>query len=481
MVFSSIIFVIWFLPVFFLFYFGLQYLIPKRKIAVCNSVLLVASLIFYAWDTPIFLFIMLLSILINYSFGIIISGNMDKKVKKAALVLSIILNLGLLGYFKYSNFVIDTANQCFGSAIPNLKFALPIGISFFTFQGLSYVIDVHREKAEVQRSPFKMAIYISMFPQLIAGPIVRYETICSEINKREMNLQDAVIGLRRFTYGLAKKVLIANMLGETADKIFSMEYFDVMHMSAAVAWYGAVCYTMQIYFDFSGYSDMAIGLGRVMGFHFLENFDYPYLSRSITEFWRRWHISLSSFFRDYVYIPMGGNRRGNVYIHLIIVFLLTGLWHGASWTFVLWGAWHGAFILLERGGVKCNVKTADKGMRSFLSHIWVMLLVTIGWVIFKIEHFSILISYLKCMFGFYRADWVKYKIAFYADRRSIVILIIAFLLSFNLKGTVRKKMKERMSDQTIQLFQNIFSIILLLLCVITLTNSTYNPFIYFKF
>lgn len=354
MVFSSIIFVIWFLPVFFLFYFGLQYLIPKRKIAVCNSVLLVASLIFYAWDTPKFLFIMLLSILINYSFGIIIIRNMDKKVKKAALVLSIILNLGLLGYFKYSDFVIDTANQCFGSAIPNLKFALPIGISFFTFQGLSYVIDVYREKAEVQRSPFKMAIYISMFPQLIAGPIVRYETICSEINKREMNLQDAVIGLRRFTYGLAKKVLIANMLGETADKIFSMEYFDVMHMSAAVAWYGAVCYTMQIYFDFSGYSDMAIGLGRVMGFHFLENFDYPYLSRSITEFWRRWHISLSSFFRDYVYIPMGGNRRGNVYIHLIIVFLLTGLWHGASWTFVLWGAWHGAFILLERGRLSEN-------------------------------------------------------------------------------------------------------------------------------
>lgn len=473
MVFSSIIFVVWFLPVFLLLYFGLQYLMPKNKITVCNGVLLAASLIFYAWDTPKFLFVMLLSIFMNYSFGIIISKMLNKRIKKAVLVFSIAFNLGLLGYFKYLNLAIDTINQCFGTVLSNLNLVLPIGISFFTFQGLSYVIDVYRENVQVQRNPFKIALYISMFPQLIAGPIVRYETICCQIDKREMNLNDAVIGLRRFTYGLSKKVLIANILGETADKIFSMEYFDVTHMSASVAWYGAICYTMQIYFDFSGYSDMAIGLGKIMGFDFLENFNYPYISKSITEFWHRWHISLSSFFRDYVYIPMGGNRKGNVYLHLSVVFLLTGLWHGASWTFVLWGAWHGMFILLERGGVKYK--------SQILSNIWVMFLVTIGWVIFKIEDIGILIPYLKCMFGIYRADWVKYQIAYYADSRSVCVLMIAILLSYNIKGMLLKILRNHMSDDLMQISQNAVSIVLLLLCLITLTNSTYNPFIYFKF
>lgn len=354
MVFSSIIFVIWFLPLFLLSYFVLPRLIPRQnKIVLFNWILLIASLLFYAWDTPIFLFVMLLSIFMNYSLGILIGRTQNGKTKKMELVISIVANLALLGYFKYSNFAIDTLNQCLGTNISNLNIVLPIGISFFTFQGLSYVIDVYWKKVEVQKNILKVALYISMFPQLIAGPIVRYDTICKQINEREVNFDNLVIGFRRFTFGLAKKVLIANVLGETADKIFSVDYFNVTHMSAAVAWYGAICYTMQIYFDFSGYSDMAIGLGKIMGFDYLENFNYPYISKSITEFWRRWHISLSSFFRDYVYIPMGGNRTGNVYFHLAVVFLLTGLWHGASWTFIIWGAWHGFFILLER---KLNAK-----------------------------------------------------------------------------------------------------------------------------
>lgn len=358
MVFSSIIFVIWFLPLFLICYFGVPYLIPnKNKIVIYNGVLLVASLIFYAWDTPKFLFVMLFSILMNYCFGMFIDKTLSERGRKFELFLGVSFNLLLLGYFKYSNFFIGTLNQVLESNIPNINVVLPIGISFFTFQGLSYVIDVYRKTVKVQKNPLKVALYISMFPQLVAGPIVRYDTICKQINDRRISYDNLVIGLRRFIYGLAKKVLIANILGETADKIFSTEYFSITHMPMSVAWLGAICYTMQIYFDFSGYSDMAIGLGKILGFDFLENFNYPYISKSITEFWRRWHISLSSFFRDYVYIPMGGNRKGNVYLHLAIVFLLTGLWHGASWTFVLWGAYHGALILLERKMKNnCNFK-----------------------------------------------------------------------------------------------------------------------------
>ena len=338
MVFSSIIFVMWFLPLVLLLYFILPKIIPvKNKIVICNGVLLISSLIFYAWDTPKFLGIMLVSIFINYFFGIVMGLTLNNQMKKIELIISVVANLSLLGYFKYFNFFIDIFNKSFGKHVSELDIVLPIGISFFTFQGLSYVVDVYRGNVEVQKNPLKIALYISMFPQLVAGPIVRYDTIAKQIDDRKIDYNNLVTGLRRFIYGLAKKVLIANGLGETADKIFGADQFGFLHMSVLVAWWGAICYTMQIYFDFSGYSDMAIGMGKILGFDFLENFNNPYISKSITEFWRRWHISLSSFFRDYVYIPLGGNRKGNVYFHLIIVFLLTGLWHGASWTFIIWG------------------------------------------------------------------------------------------------------------------------------------------------
>lgn len=460
MVFSSIIFVIWFLPLFLICYFGVPYLIPnKNKIVIYNGVLLVASLIFYAWDTPKFLFVMLFSILMNYCFGMFIDKTLSERGRKFELFLGVSFNLLLLGYFKYSNFFIGTLNQVLESNIPNINVVLPIGISFFTFQGLSYVIDVYRKTVKVQKNPLKVALYISMFPQLVAGPIVRYDTICKQINDRRISYDNLVIGLRRFIYGLAKKVLIANILGETADKIFSTEYFSITHMPMSVAWLGAICYTMQIYFDFSGYSDMAIGLGKILGFDFLENFNYPYISKSITEFWRRWHISLSSFFRDYVYIPMGGNRKGNVYLHLAIVFLLTGLWHGASWTFVLWGAYHGALILLERKMKNnCNFKGGD--WWNYLKNLYTMILVTIGWVIFRIEDIHTLIIYLKTMFGLHKAEWIQYEIGYYADRRTLFVLLIAIFLSYNLRDKLKEKRLKYMSDKTIEILQDVFSVML---------------------
>ncbi len=348
MVFSSVIFLFYFLPIVLISYFAV-----KKELR--NALLLAASLFFYAWGEPAFVFVLILSVAVNYVAGIGISYFKKKGSRLSAkgfLCFAAAVNLGILFYYKYVNFFIDNLNRVsdytgMGIHLHEVSTALPVGLSFFTFQGLSYVIDVYRGTVPVQKNPLHIALYISMFPQLIAGPIVRYEDIYKNISSRSISLDDVEDGIRRFITGLAKKVIIADTMALTADAVFAE---GLEQLTPSLAWLGAVCYTFQIYFDFSGYSDMAIGLGRILGFHFMENFNMPYISKSVTEFWRRWHISLSSWFRDYLYIPLGGSRRGNVYIHLLIVFICTGLWHGAAFTFLFWGLWNGLFLVIERMG-----------------------------------------------------------------------------------------------------------------------------------
>ena len=342
MLFSSMTFVFVFLPI-----LCAIYLLSKKEYH--NAILLIASIIFYAWGEPRYLAIMLLSVVINWLGAILIDKYKDKKgLSKLFLALTIFLNLANLIYFKYFNFILDNFNSIFHSNIDFVRIALPIGISFYTFQALSYVIDVFRGDCKVQRNIYKLALYICLFPQLIAGPIVKYHDIEEQIDSREVNFEKVDEGVKRFIIGLSKKVLIANTLGAIADKVFIMQY--PFQFSPIVAWLGAISYSFQLFFDFSGYSDMAIGLGLIFGFRFMENFNYPYISKSITEFWRRWHISLSTWFKQYVYIPLGGNRNGKLkqLRNLGIVFLLTGIWHGAAWNFVIWGAWHGFFIIMEK-------------------------------------------------------------------------------------------------------------------------------------
>lgn len=391
MVFSTIIFLCAFLPITIIGY----YLMPSK---VKNYFLLLMSLFFYAWGEPKFVWIMIASILLNYGLGMWISGcrgNHRARLKKTAVILAVVLNIGILFVFKYMTFTMQTIQRLF-SDFPVIAVSLPIGISFYTFQGLSYVIDVYRGE-KVQRNPFHLALYISMFPQLIAGPIVRYKDVSGSLTRRVHSPECFAEGVQRFVIGLSKKAIFANMTGELANSIMTGD-FSVMSMQ--VAWLGAFAYTLQIYFDFSGYSDMAIGLGKIFGFDFSENFNYPYISRSIREFWRRWHISLSGWFRDYLYIPLGGNRRGNVYLNLAIVFLATGIWHGAAWGFLLWGIWHGAFILLER-------YLASKGwigqkmtpVKSVLGWIYTMLVVVLGWVLFGLVDLDLFTEYIAVMFG----------------------------------------------------------------------------------
>ena len=329
MVFSSLTFLLLFLPITLFFYF----IIPKTKTNLRNIVLLIVSLIFYAWGEPIYILLMMFSIIINYFLGLILDKSNKRKLW---LIISIFFNIGLLFFFKYTDFFLSNLNNLFNIEIPLLNLTLPIGISFYTFQILSYVIDVYRKEVQVQKNILKLATYITLFPQLIAGPIVRYITICDELNKRDESIKNFASGLRRFILGLGKKVIIANNVAILADAVFNNSPNGV---GSLIIWLGAIAYTIQIYFDFSGYSDMAIGLGKMFGFNFLENFNYPYIAKSITDFWRRWHISLSSFFRDYLYIPLGGNRCSKIkwFRNIFIVWFLTGLWHGASWNYIVWG------------------------------------------------------------------------------------------------------------------------------------------------
>lgn len=472
MVFSNLVFLFMFLPIVLAAYF----LLPKM---FKNFILLLASLVFYAWGEPKYVILMLVSIVMNYIFGLMVHKFRNQiGYKKMTVALAVIANIGLLGYYKYSNFLIENMNSLFDLNIANEPLPLPIGISFFTFQAMSYVIDVYRRDAAVQTNIFDLALYIALFPQLVAGPIVRYNTVADEIKKRVHSLELFSEGVRRFIIGLSKKVLIANPMGELADTLFAMNPGD---MSSGTAWLGIMAYTLQIYFDFSGYSDMAIGLGKMFGFNFLENFNFPYISRSIAEFWRRWHISLGSWFRDYVYIPLGGNRKGpwTTYRNLLIVWTITGFWHGASWTFMAWGFYYGVIISLERLGLS---KILEKLWRP-LQHVYVLLIVMIGWVFFRADSFDYSFNYIQTLFGFSGTQALDNATFLYMNDYGYVF-ILGIIFSMPVVPWLKKLLYREnnfMGRYAVPIVSPVVYMGLLLLVTMFLVNSTYNPFIYFRF
>ena len=465
MLFSSIVFLSIFFPSLVFIYFTV-------KKSFRNYILLIYSLIFYGWGEPRYLSVMLSIILINYLSAILIDRSKNKKI---ILICDILLNLSVLVYFKYFNFIIYNINRIRENTFPMLNIVMPIGISFFIFQAISYVFDVYRNEVPVQKNIYKLTLYISFFPQLIAGPIVKYHEVQKEIENRNENIDNIYLGLFRFSIGLGKKVLIANVLGEVANKIFTL---NLNIIDYKIAWIGIICYSFQLYFDFSGYSDMAIGLGKVFGFHFLENFNYPYISKSITEFWRRWHISLGTWFKEYLYIPLGGNRKSSrrTYINLFIVFLSTGIWHGAKWTFIVWGLWHGIFIIIER---IIEIEKYNKKYEIVIRHIYTLLIVIIGWVFFRAENLSYGIAFLKIMFGIHKNLKIPYDVMYFLDRKIFLTLLIGTIASINfIKLNIDKYYK---SNNLMNIGLNIYSIIILILSYMSILSSTYNPFIYFRF
>lgn len=455
------------------------YLITKKELH--NPILLIASIIFYAWGEPKYLAIMLLTIIINYFGAILIEKAAENNFcKKFPLIATIVLDLGFLVYFKYFNFLIDNYNTIFHGHAQALDIVMPIGISFYTFQALSYVVDVYRGECRAQKDIYKLALYICLFPQLIAGPIVKYHDVADQIESREVNFQKVDEGVKRFIVGLSKKMLIANTMGLIADKIFSQPPDT---FTPLIAWLGAVSYSFQLFFDFSGYSDMAIGLGLIFGFRFMENFNYPYISKSITEFWRRWHISLSTWFKQYVYIPLGGNRRGKPIQlrNLGIVFLLTGIWHGASWNFVIWGIWHGFFIILEKVTGLNNETTSKKF--NFFKHIYCILIFVIGWVIFRAETFEYAWQYLRNMFGTLKVHDVLYSFGYYVDNLEILTFAAALICSVPIFAKTQEYLKYdgTLKKKILNILVNIWLLALFIISIASIAASTYNPFIYFRF
>lgn len=580
MVFSSTLFLYGFLPVtlagYYISIFFDKRVFGRHKI-LGNYWLLIMSLLFFSWSQLHYVWIILASILVNYVGAMVIDltrggeklnqtagddiaqavhkydveggasakgqyGSIEKNVEKIeshrsaehcefsrfCLFVTVFVNLVLLFYFKYFDFAIDTVNHVLSKNIPLRNIVLPIGISFFTFQAMSYTCDVFMKRAKVQRNPFKLALYVMLFPQLIAGPIVRYTDVQAEIDDRHVTIDDFSDGARRFIVGLGKKALIANTMAVTVDSIWAQ---GIENNTPAIAWLGAIAYSLQIYFDFSGYSDMAIGLGRMFGFHFLENFNLPYISRSVTEFWRRWHISLSSWFRDYVYIPLGGNRHGAVktYRNLFIIFLLTGIWHGAAWHYVFWGIWHGAFMLLERRfrgqdgtiqGCRVRMLKSDSGymvmlkdiLFRMLQHIYALLIVVIGWVFFRADSLREAVWYLKTMLGRALGSQPGFSVMWYLDGWTVTVLTVGILVSIGVPQSVFRKFTEKddvsckeacrraekvmgtddgrktqccvksMSGNTsFRVFLDIGLLLVLLLSGMSIVSGTYNPFIYFQF
>lgn len=457
MVFSSLIFLFVFFPIFLFCYF-----VPKKR-KIRNIVLLLFSLLFYSYGEPIYIGLMLLSIVVNYFFAIIMQKKDNSKLIFTGLIL---FNLSLIFLFKYADFFLANSNNLFNLNINYLKLSLPIGISFYTFQILTYVIDVYRKRVPVQKSILNLGCYISAFPQLIAGPIVRYSTVNDELDNRKESIADFAEGTKRFIIGLAKKVIIANEMALVADTLFGSSLTELGFIGTLL---GGVCYTLQIYFDFSGYSDMAIGLGRMLGFHYLENFNYPYIAKSITEFWRRWHISLSSFFKDYVYIPLGGNRCSTIrnIINISIVWLLTGLWHGASWNFILWGAYYGILLILEKFVFK---KIFDK-FPNVLKHTYTLLLVVFGWLLFYFTDLSLLKEACKSLIGLNGFGSLALLLHLQVFKvRTILIFLFACIFSVPTKIFEKKN--------TINYILLLF---LFLISIIFILGSSYNPFIYFRF
>ena len=463
MLFTSISFLYYFLPIVIILYF----IVPKK---FKNFILFLSSIFFYFCGEPIYTFLMIGEIFIAY----VGARYLEKYRKKSILVSLLAIHIGALGLFKYSDFTINNINQIFGSKIPLLKLALPIGISFYTFQIISYVVDVYRGKVKAQKSFLKLATYVSLFPQLIAGPIVRYETIEKELDSRTSNFENFAYGVRRFVIGLGKKVLIANMLGELCD-VFS----TTNEKSILFYWIFAISYSLQIYFDFSAYSDMAIGLGRMFGFHFLENFNYPYISKSITEFWRRWHMSLSSWFRDYVYIPLGGNRKETIILvrNIFIVWALTGIWHGANWTFVIWGLMFGIMLIIEKLFL---TKHLEK-MPSILQRIYVLFTVMISFIIFNANSIGEAWNNIIGLFGANGESLINASTVYYL-KSYLVVLVIAIIGSTPLLKNIIEKLKTKtIANKIINLLEPIAMASILIIVTAYLVDNSYNPFLYFRF
>ncbi len=472
MIFSSLLFLFRFLPLVLILYFAF----PKK---LRNLILLLVSLVFYAWGEPVYVILMIVSILISWSGGLAVdrflrAGN--ERAAKIALGLSVAAGLSLLGFFKYADFVLRTIGQISGSDIPLLQLALPIGISFYTFQTISYIIDVYRGTASVQKNIISYGAYVTMFPQLIAGPIVQYKTIDKQLRRRQESSEEFAEGVMRFMTGLGKKVLLANNAGVLWDQIRVM---DTGSLPVLTAWIGIAAYTFQIYFDFSGYSDMAIGLGHMFGFRFLENFDHPYLSKSVTEFWRRWHISLGTWFREYVYIPLGGNRVGMLGLirNTMVVWLLTGIWHGADWNFMIWGLYYGILLLLE----KLVFGKALQKLPGLLQHVYCMFIVMVGWYLFSFNEISGGIGYLGAMFG--AGGSFLNRGSIYQLYSNAVLLFILILGSSTLPARIASAVlaKVRASNTAVVVLRGAFTVGVFMLSVAYLVSASYNPFLYFRF
>ena len=467
MVFSSLIFLFIFFPLTLLLYF------IARNIKTKNFILVVASLIFYSWGEPVWVILLIFSSILDYTVSHAIEKHRNQPITKFYLAVSVIINLGLLAVFKYSGFFISTINSAFGLSLPEPAFSLPIGISFYTFQTMSYSIDVYKGNVKAQKSFMNFLMFVSLFPQLIAGPIVRYSDIEDQISERAVTTEAFSAGMTRFMAGLGKKVLIANYAGSLATSLLK----DIDSAAVMSVWFGVLFYAFQIYFDFSGYSDMAIGLGKMFGFDYPENFKYPYISTSITEFWRRWHITLSSFFRDYVYIPLGGNRVGvpRQILNLLIVWGLTGLWHGASWNFVLWGLYYFFFLCLE----KFILKKFFAKIPSPIRWLYSMSVVLVGWMIFYFDDFQTLITAFSVAFG-HAGNAFTDPVSETLVINNVPFILIAAIASTPVLNVIRR-LVEKSSPLTESILRIVYNIVMLILCVASLVGSTYNPFLYFRF
>ena len=469
MLFPSEVFLFVFLPVVLVIYYGLL----RKNVALKNIFLLLASLFFYAWGEPKYVFLMIATILFDWFYGILLDKVRDHKIPaRIIMFLMVATNLGILGYYKYSGFAVSQVNRFLHTEFAIPQVILPIGISFFTFQAMSYAIDVYRGHGKVQKNPLYVGLYVSLFPQLIAGPIVRYETVADQIENRVENWNDFTSGVTRFCVGLAKKVLISNNMAVVADAAFALIINHDFQASLGMAWLGAISYTLQIFFDFSGYSDMAIGLGKMFGFHFEENFNYPYISKTVSEFWRRWHMSLQTWFRDYVYFPLGGSRvsKQRLIFNLFVVWALTGIWHGANWTFIAWGLMYFVLLTFEKltGLTKKNY---------WWGHIYTMVFVIIGWVIFRAVNLGDAIIYIKAMFGINAKGFMD-KAVFAYIAQNWVYYVFALIGCAPIVPWVDKKLENN------KVWQVIYAVGLVAAMVISvsfISNNAYNPFIYFNF
>lgn len=467
MLFSSIPFLYYFLPIVLILYF----IVPK---AFKNAVLLFASLVFYAWGEPEYVVLMIASIIIGYISGLLIEAFRAKGFSKIILSISVAINLGFLGYFKYADFFIDNFNAVTGLSVPLLRLALPIGISFYTFQILSYTVDVFRGDVPAQRNPINLAAYVAMFPQLIAGPIVRYSNIAGELQERTHSFENFALGIRRFVIGLAKKILIANTLGELCDIFKASDEKSVLFY-----WLYAVAFALHIYFDFSGYSDMAIGLGRIFGFHFAENFDYPYISKSVTEFWRRWHMSLGSWFRDYFYIPLGGNRvpKARWFFNIFVVWMSTGFWHGASWNFIIWGLYFAALLVFEKMWL---LKKLEKSKAA--ARIYVLFTVLISFVIFNAADMKEAFVYIGGMFGIGEIPFMTQEFVYYLRSYAVVMILAVIGATPFVKQLIMNVGKKTLgSEKIMNVLEPIVLVLLMVVMTAYLVDGSFNPFLYFRF